>query len=248
MRGQAREAMHLVPHLVQPMTHAVPRSSGPSGAMLCYATVHAAPACAGSADGSVRIWDIPSHQCIRTLRKPCAAAVTNVLVLPRPPFLHIAGASRGSGAGAGGRSSTQQPQESRKQVKPKRLAPLAPLCKFAGPSGALRPWEDGVVIIHGAHDVVMHGLHACGRERISEASGLAAACRAMQGVAGGDERGSAGEKVGAGGAGHGPSARGGIEELEKEAQALKEEVAGWKRKYAELYEVSYDALGLQAAV
>eukprot|EP00892_Ulva_mutabilis_P008296 jgi/Ulvmu1/5839/UM025_0097.1 len=197
--------------------------------------------CSGSVDGSVRVWDIPSHQCIRTLRKPCAAPITNVITLSKPPHLHVSGASRGGGSGGAA-------QDSRKQLRPKRLAPLAPLCKFPGPSSTLRPWEDGVAVIHGAHDVAMHGLHACGRERLSDATGLAAACRTMQGVVPGEGWGAArGAGGGAGGLPGGATGRGALEEAETEAAALKDELERWKRKYAELYEVSYDALGLDAA-
>lgn len=201
---------------------------------------------AGSLDGSVRVWDVASHQCIRTLRKPCGARVTNVLVLPRPHCLHVSGASRSGSAAVG--AADGQPGETRKQLRPKRLAPLAPLCKYAGPSDVLRPWEDGVAIIHGAHDVIMHG--PCARSgvvaRVAETSGLAAACRAMRGVA------AAANEAGSGGGGavgaaagtvHVPGGPRGVRELEAEAEALRAEAAAWKRKYAEMYEASFEALG-----
>lgn len=184
-------------------------------------------------DGSARVWDIPSHQCIRTLRKPCASPVTNVLVLPRPHHLHVSGAARSTDAGG-------QPRETRKQLKPKRLAPLAALCKFAGPSDALRPWEDGVAIIHGAHDVAMHGLYACGYAGagIAEESGLAAACRAIRGDV------AEGSRPGAGApAARVPTGGAPVQALEAEAETLRAEAAAWKRKYAELYEASFEAIG-----
>lgn len=195
----------------------------------------------------MRVWDVASHQCIRSLRKPCASPVTNVLVLPAPPFLHVSGASRTGGSLVAGGPA----RESRKQLRPTRLAPLAPLCKFAGPSAALRPWEDGVAIIHGAHGGGVHGLAGCGlpaSERLAEASGLAAAVRAMRGELPDDAGAAAGGPRGPlVDLAHASAGAGGIEELEKEAAALKEEVAAWKRKYAELYQVSYDALGLDSA-
>lgn len=210
----------------------------------CRCTLVRAIASAGSLDGSVRVWDVASHQCIRTLRKPCEARVTNVIVLPRPHCLHVSGASRSGVAGAG--AAEGQARETRKQLRPKRLAPLAPFCKFTGPSDVLRPWEDGVAIIHGAHDVIMRGAHASGVPTcIAESSGLAAACRAMRGMApAGNEGGSGGGPVGGAASGtvHVPGGQGGVREVEAEAEALRAEGAAWKRQYAELYEASFETL------
>jgi hypothetical protein len=84
---------------------------------------------AGGEDGSVRVWDLRSRQCVKVISSPGKAPVTAALLVEWP--MHWSTASRqGTGAGPG-------------RVGPKRMQPLAPLAKFAGQSVGRRRGTDG---------------------------------------------------------------------------------------------------------
>lgn len=69
----------------------------------------------GSEDGSARVWDLRSRQCLRTINSPNKAPVSTALLISWPGYL--AGQHAGQ---SGGRTG------------PKRQQPLAPLAKYAG--------------------------------------------------------------------------------------------------------------------
>ena len=84
----------------------------------------------GSEDGSVRIWDLRSRQTIKVLDAPVKGPVSGIIVIDKPEAM----------PGLGG-------------VKhiPGRLQPLAPLSKYPGTSGSVKPWEGPPVLLHGKH-------------------------------------------------------------------------------------------------
>ncbi|KAG2491361.1 hypothetical protein HYH03_010360 [Edaphochlamys debaryana] len=114
----------------------------------------------GSEDGTVRAWDLASSQPLRIIPSPGKAAVTALLVLPRPPYMAAAGGGRGgetagalgaepAGAGGGGGGSGKG--------GPKRPQPLAPLAKYlasgaaAGAAGSgTASWEGPPVVLDGS--------------------------------------------------------------------------------------------------
>ena len=55
---------------------------------------HAWIACAGAADGSVRLWDIASGQAMRVLAHPAKGPVTSLLCLPAPAVLSLPASDR----------------------------------------------------------------------------------------------------------------------------------------------------------
>ncbi|WIA20965.1 hypothetical protein OEZ85_005302 [Tetradesmus obliquus] len=75
----------------------------------------------GSEDGTARIWDLRSRQCLRSIASPNKAPVTAALLMAWPGHLGPAGSAGRQG--------------------PKRLQPLAALAKFAGAAGTSKPWE-----------------------------------------------------------------------------------------------------------
>lgn len=70
---------------------------------------------AGSEDGTARVWDLRSRQCLRFVKSPNKAPITTALVAPWPVYL-----SGHQSSMSGGRQG------------PKRQQTLAPLAKFAG--------------------------------------------------------------------------------------------------------------------
>ncbi|CAK0786493.1 hypothetical protein CVIRNUC_009706 [Coccomyxa viridis] len=105
-------------------------------------TVDGAYVLSGSDDGTVRVWESRSSQCLRIISAPNKAPVTAVIVLDRPP--HLASGqgkySRANGSDAGAGSTA-----------PKRPQPLAPFCKFMGMPGTGQPWEGPPVVLDGSH-------------------------------------------------------------------------------------------------
>ncbi|CAD7703834.1 unnamed protein product, partial [Ostreobium quekettii] len=73
----------------------------------------------GSEDGTVRFWDLATHQCVKVLSSPGKAPVSCLLVAHDPPMSDLGAKSR-----VAGREGAQ---------------PLARLSKFAGPVGGSGP-------------------------------------------------------------------------------------------------------------
>ena len=96
------------------------------------------PHCAGSEDGSVRIWDAPTRQTVRTLSNPAKGPISSLLVLDRPPFMAAGqGASKGLAAAPGA--------PARASGGPKRPQPLGSLAKFQDGMG----WQGAPVVLDG---------------------------------------------------------------------------------------------------
>ncbi len=90
----------------------------------------------GSDDGTAQVWHLRSRQAVQLIQSPSKLPVSCVLVLPRPPHLTVGGSGSVAGGGRAG---------------PKRLQPLAPLVKYAGMSGTLKPWESAPVVLDGSN-------------------------------------------------------------------------------------------------
>jgi hypothetical protein len=115
---------------------------------------------AGSDDGTANVWDLRSRQPLHSINSPSKHPVTCVLVLPRPLHLSPSGAgSAGTAAGAsigntlattGNAAAAAAAVAIGGRHGPKRLAPLAPLLKYPGMRGNLRPWESAAVILDGS--------------------------------------------------------------------------------------------------
>ncbi|WIA41254.1 hypothetical protein OEZ86_004862 [Tetradesmus obliquus] len=84
----------------------------------------------GSEDGTARIWDLRSRQCLRSIASPNKAPVTAALLMAWPGHLGPAGSAGRQG--------------------PKRLQPLAALAKFAGAAGTSKPWEGALTVLDGS--------------------------------------------------------------------------------------------------
>lgn len=188
----------------------------------------------GSEDGSVRVWDLRSRQCMRVTPSPGRAPVTAALVIEWPDYL--AGIGQAT-AGSGGRQG------------PKRPAPLAPLAKFQGAGGGaggagMRAWEASPLVIDGscpglgvgelpgllqprdAPLVAACGGGVCG----AEVGGWAAtASSGAAGWEGGAAAAIAGEGRGAVAAAGGEAGRGAGDEVE----VMRQQVAELQRQLAE---------------
>ncbi|CAL5226138.1 g8957 [Coccomyxa viridis] len=95
----------------------------------------------GSEDGTARVWEVRSSQCMRVISAPDRAPVTGLIVLDRPP--HLA-----SGQGRQGRLSSSD--SGSLSTVSKRPQPLASFCKFMGMQGAMQPWEGPAVLLDGS--------------------------------------------------------------------------------------------------
>lgn len=85
----------------------------------------------GCEDGTARVWDLRSRQCLRVIQAPNRAPVCGVLLVGSPARL--------AGFAAGSSSSSK--------AGPKRLQPLAQLAKFAGAASAAKPWEGPLQVL-----------------------------------------------------------------------------------------------------
>eukprot|EP00879_Flechtneria_rotunda_P022010 GHRR01023212.1.p1 GENE.GHRR01023212.1~~GHRR01023212.1.p1 ORF type:complete len:296 (+),score=150.77 GHRR01023212.1:979-1866(+) len=99
----------------------------------------------GSEDGSARVWDLRSRQCLRVINSPNKAPVTSALLVTWPAYL-------------GGLS--QQQGSSGARQGPKRQQPLAQLAKYTGAAGTLKPWEGSPVILDGTSSTWPNGRAA----------------------------------------------------------------------------------------
>lgn len=88
----------------------------------------------GCEDGTVRVWDLRSRQCLRVIQAPNKAPVSGVLL--------VGSAARLAGHAAGSSSSS-----SSSKAGPKRLQPLAQLAKFAGAASSAKPWEGPLQVL-----------------------------------------------------------------------------------------------------
>eukprot|EP00775_Hariotina_reticulata_P006600 gene6600-6828_t len=104
----------------------------------------------GCEDGSVRVWDLRSRQCLRVINSPSKAPVTAALLVEWPVHLSTL-SQQGTGAGSD-------------RQGPKRMQPLAPLAKFAGAasSSSSKPWEGPLVILDGQLGQTRSGSSGCG--------------------------------------------------------------------------------------
>lgn len=88
---------------------------------------------AGLGDGTVRVYDVESRQCVRTLRTPTMDPVSAVFVIPRPPFLQSGTGLVNQGAagatGLGGATFAGHPAVVLSRKGPKRPQPMAVLSK-----------------------------------------------------------------------------------------------------------------------
>ncbi|KAK9818942.1 hypothetical protein WJX74_004888 [Apatococcus lobatus] len=138
----------------------LPAAAGPSAAATANETLHDEPfhtlrghdqsvnalafsndarlLISGSEDGSVRVWDAPTRQTVRTLTNPAKGPIACLLVLDRPPFMAAGqGASRGLAPAPGA--------PARASGGPKRPQPLGSLAKFQDGTG----WQGAPVLLHG---------------------------------------------------------------------------------------------------
>lgn len=90
----------------------------------------------GCEDGTARVWDLRSRQCLRVIQAPNKAPVSGVLLVGSPARL--------AGFAAGSSSSSSS------KAGPKRLQPLAQLAKFAGAASAAKPWEGPLQVLDAA--------------------------------------------------------------------------------------------------
>ena len=65
------------------------KGNSPPAAGNCLHPLTAVPRRAGSEDQSVRVWDLRSRQQVRLLPNPAKGPVTALLLLDRPPFMHV---------------------------------------------------------------------------------------------------------------------------------------------------------------
>lgn len=84
----------------------------------------------GCEDGTARVWDLRSRQCLRVITAPNKAPVSGVLL--------VEAAAKLAGQSSSSSSSKQGP---------KRLQPLAQLAKYAGASTAAKPWEGPTMVL-----------------------------------------------------------------------------------------------------
>lgn len=82
----------------------------------------------------MRFWDLRTRQQTRVLETPAKGPVSALLTLERPRAMQVLG--------------TRGRQQSGKGAA--RAQPLATLAKFSGAQGALRPWEDALVLVDGS--------------------------------------------------------------------------------------------------
>ncbi|PRW33905.1 ROOT INITIATION DEFECTIVE 3 [Chlorella sorokiniana] len=119
---------------------AYPALEGHSTMVSCLGfTPDAAYLISGSADHSVRVWELRSRQQVRLLPNPVKGPVSALLALPQPPFMQVGGSHAASSSGNGGGKRG-----------PKRPQPLAPFCKYPNAPGTLKPWEGGLVLLDGS--------------------------------------------------------------------------------------------------
>ncbi len=194
---------------------------------------------AGSEDGTAQVWHLRSRQAMHALQAPSKLPVTCALVLPRPPHL-----AAGGGA-AGGRTG------------PKRLAPLAPLVKYTGMAGALKPWESSAVILDGANPLLLPPptasrclagfgsapLHLSllppqGTEQAWLAGGAEAGVEdaAVQGAGAAHVSVQPAPPAGNGGTGKAAGAEGAeVAELRAQLEAARKEAQAWQALHAQLH-------------
>lgn len=100
---------------------AAPVYSWGSSTVACWcAVLCCAVLTAGCEDGTARVWDLRSRQCLRVIQAPNRAPVSGLLLLDAPARLAGHQAASSSGGSKQG---------------PKRLQPLAQLAKYAGKEG-----------------------------------------------------------------------------------------------------------------
>uniref|UniRef100_A0A7S3R295 Anaphase-promoting complex subunit 4 WD40 domain-containing protein n=1 Tax=Dunaliella tertiolecta TaxID=3047 RepID=A0A7S3R295_DUNTE len=182
----------------------------------------------GSDDGTARTWDLRSRQPVQILQTPGRLPVTSVLVLPCPERL-AHGSLGGPGSGSGRQAA-------------KRLAPLAPLVKFPGMAGTLKPWEGPAVVVDGSLAYVgPAGLQVQQEEQQEDEE----VWEAVQGVT---TAGEAGEQQ------HGADASGQIGadvlqaqvvQLQAELQAARSSAAKWQELHSQLYRFSVEQVDAQ---
>ena len=205
---------------------AVEGSSGPLPPFTCL-TGHEAPITAlstppslavllsGSADGTVRVWDMRTRAPLRSLSMPGKAPVVALLALP-PLLASAAGSGRLGGKGSGGGPSSAA------------TTTLPPLARPGAPHA--RPWEGGVAALTGAAPfagrVAATGLLSGG----GEASAGPAAWDCAGGGGTSLEDGPAGAAA-TGLDGPAPDALAALEARLADAQA---EAARWKALHGEL--------------
>jgi pre-rRNA-processing protein IPI3 len=196
----------------------------------------------GSEDGSVRVWDLRSRQCVRVIASPARAPVTAALVVEWPDYL--AGVGQGT-AGGGGRHG------------PKRPAPLAPLAKFrsgagggggSGGAAGAQAWEGSPVVLDGSCPAIgvaeLPGLLLPrGAPLLAEAAGFGA----LIGDSGYDvsNNGTFGQAAAAGAAAGGggvvaeegglDAARRQVAELQQRLAEAEAEADRWKELHSELH-------------
>jgi pre-rRNA-processing protein IPI3 len=189
----------------------------------------------GSEDGSVRIWDLRSRQCTRSIPSPGRAPVTAALVIEWPDYLAGVGAAT---AGSSGRAG------------PKRPAPLAPLAKFEGAgggagagaadkAGAPRGWEGAPLVLDGCCPVVgvaeLPGLlqpagAALAAAAASGGDGVWGA-QLVGGAGGGGERPAAAAAAAGGGGGEAPE----VADLKRQLAEAQAAAERWKQLHGELH-------------